>query len=114
MGTLKEIREDSPPLDIRNVSMMLPSAPISPPGSKAIIPDESTPSRTARTPDPTTPSSLPPLPPSPAKSIIADALAQPEVQAVVEMERSFVRNLSQGLTLTRAVRIISSFTSFCS
>ncbi|TDL15099.1 hypothetical protein BD410DRAFT_138012 [Rickenella mellea] len=93
LGGIKEMREESPGVDdMRDVSMMIPRAPISP-GVGA----------RPRTPESAGYSSLPPLPPSPAKSIIADAMAQPEVQAVVEMERNVIRGGFQVLAQTRAL-----------
>lgn len=90
--------------DLADVSMMIPRAlqsPASPsPSAQRLL----SPERTAAQHSYGTPSSLPPLPPSPAKSIIADALAQPEVQAVVEMERSMLRSAKQAFLQTRAVR----------
>ncbi|KLO18695.1 hypothetical protein SCHPADRAFT_106784 [Schizopora paradoxa] len=94
-GSLAAIRErDSTPVaEMRDVSMMLPKEPISP---------------SSMSPSPTkskvlSPSSLPPLPPSPAKSILEDAMAQPEVQAVVEMERSFMKSSLHMYAQTRAM-----------
>lgn len=106
MGGIKEQRESTPMgNDLRDVSMMLPRAPLSP-ESPSPSP-HSTPTGHRVTDDNAvdfgTPSSLPPLPPSPSKSIIADAMAQPEVQAVVEMERSVIRGSAQILSQTRAV-----------
>lgn len=82
--------------ELHDVSMMLPSSAATPYTS-----------RTSGSDTLTTPSSLPPLPPSPAKSILADALAAPEVQAVVEMERSAVRSVKNTLVQTRAVSSIT-------
>lgn len=88
--------------DMREISMMLPRAPL-PPSSPSPIPS---PTKSLL---PATPTSLPPLPPSsPAKSLIADVIAQPEVQAVVAMERSVIRTSTQVLTQTRNVSSAAS------
>lgn len=94
-GSLAAIREreSTPVVEMRDVSMMLPREPISP-GSLSPSPKKTM---------LLSPSNLPPLPPSPAKSILEDAMAQPEVQAVVEMERSFMRSSLQIYTQTRTV-----------
>ena len=78
--------------ELHDVSMMIPSSVATP-----------YPSRTSGSETLATPSSLPPLPPSPAKSILEDALAAPEVLAVVEMERSAVRSVKNALVQTSAV-----------
>lgn len=92
LGAIRE-RDTTPVEDIHDVSMMLPREPLSP-GSPFPSPKKL---------KLTSPSNLP-LPPSPAKSILEDAMAQPEVQAVVEMERSFVRSSLQIYAQTRTVR----------
>ena len=98
MASIKEADEDDrePTLvahDLNDVSMMIPST-MATPHPKRTTTGASTLA---------TPSSLPPLPPSPARSILADALTAPEVQAVVEMERSAVRSVKNTLIQTRAV-----------
>ncbi|KAH8108357.1 hypothetical protein DFH11DRAFT_1516986, partial [Phellopilus nigrolimitatus] len=91
---IPEKRENTPGVDdLHDVSMMLPRAPLSP------EPPSPSPQRISSQ---ATPSSLPPLPSSPARSIIADALAQPEVQAVVALERNAVGSLVQALSAQRA------------
>lgn len=89
----EEERERTPVArDLNDVSVMIPSTSFATPFA----------TRTAASSETlATPSSLPP--PSPAKSILADALAAPEVQAVVEMERSAVRSVKNALVQTRAV-----------
>ena len=92
-------REMTPAMDdIRDVSMMLPRAPVLPSSPSP------TPSPKRGQELPATPSSLPPLPPSsPAKSIIADVISKPELQAVAEMKRGFVNTSAQVLAQTRKV-----------
>ncbi|KAI5118713.1 hypothetical protein M0805_004513 [Coniferiporia weirii] len=91
-SAITEERGFSPVMDdLRDVSVMLPHAPLSPaPPSPSLLRRVSM-----------SPSSLPPLPPSPAKSIIADIMAQPEVQAVVEMERDAMGSFTQVLSAAR-------------
>lgn len=49
------------------------------------------------------PASAAPAPPSPAKSIIAEALEQPEVREAVEMQRTFIGNALATYALVRTV-----------
>lgn len=80
--------------DLRDVSMMLPNT--------ARFSKSPTPSRVIG--EVATPSSLPPLSPSPEKSLMADAMSHPEIQAVVEMERNVMRGSTQLLFQSRQVR----------
>lgn len=92
MPAIQEQKEGSPGFDDRrDVSMMLPRAPYSI--------DSPSPRREVQAP--ATPSSLPPLPPSPAKSLVEDALQ--EVNAVVEEGRNVVRSYKYLLHQTRSV-----------
>lgn len=101
MGTLKEQREPSPaaPEDLADVSVLLPSVLHSPPKSayKPLL----------MASPPATPSApvVPSPAPSPTKSVLADALSQPEVRAVVEMERGLAKSTKAFLIQTREVRI---------
>ncbi|THH03150.1 hypothetical protein EW145_g6488 [Phellinidium pouzarii] len=93
--------------DLYDVSMMLPRAPLSPAAPSSL------PLRNASL----SPSSLPPLPPSPAKSIIADDISQPEVQATVKMEWNVTQALFTArvvLSSGRNIFIISALLDFIS
>lgn len=100
LNSIQEDREPSPAAeDVRDVSMMIPQ--VQTPVAERFN-GLSTPPITRAAKPVATPSQVP-LPPSPAKSIIAEAMAQPEVKAVVEMEKKVFKRSKRLYWQIRAV-----------
>ncbi|KAF8966970.1 hypothetical protein BDZ97DRAFT_1806136 [Flammula alnicola] len=96
--SLDPIKETTPVKDLRDVSTFLkhPFSPL-----------ESTPNQSSRQVDVTTPSSLPPLPPSPAKSIVDNLPKAADVKAAVQQFRQ-QQVLQNGNELLIALRVFLS------
>ncbi|KAH9477029.1 hypothetical protein JR316_0010945 [Psilocybe cubensis] len=94
---LDPIKEATPPKDLRDVSTFL---------KHPFSPAETTPAKSPRQIDLTTPSSLPPLPPSPAKSIIERLPKASEVKATLETKQE--EALQNGYEMITSLRLFLS------
>lgn len=93
--TIVEERGFTPPADdMREASQMIPKSPMSPG-----LPTPSPPRHSSMSPRVTSSRA------SPTKSLVAEAMAQPEVQAALEMERDTIGWLSQTMSAMRTVNI---------
>ncbi|KAF5376096.1 hypothetical protein D9615_007756 [Tricholomella constricta] len=97
--TLEPVRESTPHKDLRDVSMLL---------KHPISPSDSTPNQSpGRYAIATTPSSLPPLPPSPVKSLIDHLPGPPKVEA-------FTTKMKENELLRDSVEMVERFRRFLS
>lgn len=95
---LDPIRESTPVNDLRDVSKFLKD-PLTPMGSSSY--------RSSPQIDPITPSSLPPLPPSPAKSLISHLPKASELKAVVQCkQQEIIQKANEFLSATRIVTLL--------
>lgn len=103
VATIEPIREQTPQKDMRDVSMFLKN-PISPIFTPTHSPGQQ--------PMTSTPSSLPPLPPSPDRSMIEHFTGPPDVGQIVQTfrqhEHAAVRGGSDMFVQFRTVRLLSS------
>ena len=89
---LDPIRESTPVKDLRDVSKFLKE------------PLEDSPDRPSHLIDPITPSSLPPLPPSTAKSLISHLPKASDLNAVIQSKQQEI--IQNGNELLAAIRIV--------
>ncbi|RDB23509.1 hypothetical protein Hypma_009237 [Hypsizygus marmoreus] len=95
---LEAVRESTPNGDLRDVSIYL---------KQPISPIDSTPDQSPRQVIPTTPSSLPPLPPSPSKSLI-EHITQPPAVDVISKRLRENEMLQEGMKMWVSIRTFLS------